>query len=107
MTYVTPKMTRDEFIAMKMLTCYKQLKRVDKNKPHPDIGWMQEILEVSRRAGVEFDTKQVSEQPKESPHLKETQQEKSDRLFRDAQRFSEDCFDPTHARAWADALART
>lgn len=101
MAHVVPKMTRDEFIAMKMLTCYKQLKRVDKNKPHPDIGWMQEILAVSRDAGVEFDTMQASEQPKES------QQEKSDRLFRDAQRFSEDTFDPIHARAWADALART
>lgn len=95
------KMTRDEFIAMKMLTCYKQLKRADKNKPQPDIGWMLEILVVSRDAGVEFDAQQASEQPKE------TQQEKSNRLFHDAQRFSEDCFDPTHARAWADALART
>jgi hypothetical protein len=41
-------MGRDEYIAMKMLTRFKELKREDPKKPHPDIGWMLEILEVVR-----------------------------------------------------------
>lgn len=44
---VTP-MDRDEYIAMKMLTRFKELKREDPKKPHPDIGWMLELLEVVR-----------------------------------------------------------
>lgn len=39
---------RDEFIAMKMLTRFKQLRREDPNKPQPDIGWMIELLQVVR-----------------------------------------------------------
>lgn len=39
---------RDEFIAMKMLTRFKQLRREDPNKPQPDIGWMLELLQVVR-----------------------------------------------------------
>jgi hypothetical protein len=42
------KLKNDEFIAMKMLTRFKELKREDPKKPHPDIGWMLEILEVVR-----------------------------------------------------------
>lgn len=43
-----PSMDRDEYIAMKMLTRFKELKREDPKKPRPDIGWMLEILEVVR-----------------------------------------------------------
>jgi hypothetical protein len=39
---------KDEYIAMKMLTRFKELKREDPKKPHPDIGWMLEILDVVR-----------------------------------------------------------
>ena len=42
------QVNRDEYIAMKMLTRFKQLKKEDPKKPHPDIGWMLEILEVVR-----------------------------------------------------------
>lgn len=41
-------MPKDEYIAMKMLTRFKELKREDPKKPHPDIGWMLELLEVVR-----------------------------------------------------------
>lgn len=38
----------DEFVAMKMLTRFKQLRREDPHKPQPDIGWMLELLHVVR-----------------------------------------------------------
>ena len=41
-------MDKDEFIAMKMLTRFKELRREDPKKPQPDIGWMLELLEVVR-----------------------------------------------------------
>lgn len=49
-------MPQDEYIAMKMLTRFKELKREDPKKPQPDIGWMLEILDVVRHYDKKSDT---------------------------------------------------
>ena len=41
-------MNQDEFIAMKMLTRWKEIQREQPNKPRPDIEWMLGILDVVR-----------------------------------------------------------
>lgn len=91
----TPKMARDEFISMKMLTAYKALKREQPKKPHPDVGWMNVLLEVSREAGVVFD----AQEPK--PPSKTAEE-----LFNEARIACDDCFDPSNARVWANALSK-
>lgn len=52
---------RDEFIAMKMLLCFKDLRRQDPAKPQPDVGWMECLLEASRAAGHEYDSTHIGE----------------------------------------------
>jgi hypothetical protein len=52
---------RDEFVALKMLTCFKQLRRAQPNKPCPDIGWMLCLLDTAREATREYDA------PKKTP----------------------------------------
>lgn len=42
-------MTREEFIAMKMLVRFKELRKEQPRKPQPDIGWMLDLLEVVRK----------------------------------------------------------
>ena len=44
----TPPCSEDERIAMKMMVRYKDLCRASPMKPGPDIGWMQELLQVVR-----------------------------------------------------------
>lgn len=39
----------DEYVAMKMLTRHRQLRKEMPNKPHPDIEWMLGLLDVARR----------------------------------------------------------
>jgi hypothetical protein len=46
---------RDEFITMKMLLCFKSLRRQDPEKLQPDMGWMSCLLETARAAGLEYD----------------------------------------------------
>jgi hypothetical protein len=43
-----PRMPKDEFIAMKMLTRFKELRREQPKKPQPDLGWMLDLLQVAR-----------------------------------------------------------
>ena len=38
---------RFELAALKMMTAYKVLRRESPNKPHADIGWMQDLLGVA------------------------------------------------------------
>ena len=52
---------RDEFITMKMLLCFKDLRRRDPAKPQPDVGWMECLLEASRAAGHEYDSTHIGE----------------------------------------------
>lgn len=51
-------MNQDEFIAMKMLTRWKEIQREQPNKPRPDIEWMLGILDVVR----EYD-KPIEQEP--------------------------------------------
>lgn len=46
--FVKPSNTNDEFIAMKMLVRFKELKKEQPNKPRPDIGWMLDLLQTAR-----------------------------------------------------------
>lgn len=43
-----PMMTHDEYVAMKMLTRHKELRKEMPNKPQPDIEWMLGLLDVAR-----------------------------------------------------------
>jgi hypothetical protein len=90
------EMTRDDYIAMKMLTRYKELRREQPSKPQPDLGWMLDLLEVSRTVHEELINKSS----------KKTTVKTSEQLFEESKRICGDCFDPIHARAWADALAK-
>lgn len=51
-------MNQDEFIAMKMLTRWKEIQKEQPNKPRPDIEWMLGILDVVR----EYD-KPIEQEP--------------------------------------------
>lgn len=90
------RMTRDEFIAMKMLTAYRALKKEQPKKPHPDVGWMAVLLEVSRDAAVEYHEKYGVNATKKL----------ADELYNESQRVCEEMFEPAHARIWANALAK-
>ena len=59
--FEAPALSDDEFIGMKMLTRFKLLKRVDKNKPHPDIGWMIELHDAARSAELQIFSRQKTE----------------------------------------------
>ena len=47
--------SRDEFISMKMLVRFKELRRAEPKKPFPDVGWMQELLDASREADARYE----------------------------------------------------
>lgn len=51
----------DYFVAMKMVTAFKELKKADPNKPRPDHSWMLSLLDASRAASAEWHAKQVDE----------------------------------------------
>lgn len=87
-------MDRELYIGMKMLTHFKKLKRLEPKKPHPDVGWMYELFEVARSAEATYEFKST------------TPGKTSDELFNESQKVCQDCFDPTHARVWADALSK-
>lgn len=42
------KIQKDDFIAMKMLTRHRELRKEMPKKPHPDLDWMLGLLEIVR-----------------------------------------------------------
>lgn len=45
---MSTEMPKDDFICMKMMTRYNQLRQEHPQKPRPDVGWMSELLDVAR-----------------------------------------------------------
>lgn len=49
----------DDFVAMKMVITFKELKKADPNKPRPDHSWMLSLLDTSRAASAKWHEKQI------------------------------------------------
>jgi hypothetical protein len=58
--YNVMSLTRDEYISIRMLSCFKALRREQPKKPQPDISWMRDLLDTVREAENTYDERQAS-----------------------------------------------
>lgn len=54
-------MSREDYVGMKMLTHFKELKKLEPKKPHPDVGWMHELFVVGLEADRDYELKYESD----------------------------------------------
>lgn len=87
---------KDRQIAKRMVEAFEKAER-EHAISGMSIAMAMLMLKAAREAEIEIEKDLKS---------KTTNKEKSDRLFTESQKICEDCFDPYHARVWADALSK-
>lgn len=95
----------DEFVAMKMLEAFKNLRWAQPNKSVPDITEMLSILTAAKQAYQEF-AKSNTADKKVRKRTQAEIKERADKMFFEATQANEGFEDPHHLRTWADALAK-